>query len=379
MCLRTVTLYGESPGEILSAISESALQNPTLGILFSSVTLGIEDLASKLSTLPFPVIGCSTAGEILPGRGESPMSELSAVGCLLNPDPAVFRVQIFDRNDLSSFDLGRSIGKYGENQFKNPVFFIFISGLAMDGEEILRGISESLAGPAKIYGGRAGDDGRYEETFVFTSGICSSDGVAALILEGTAFEIHGLVTSGWRGVGMEKIVTSSEGNAVYSINNQPAIDLYLQYLGIREEDVPRLTASFPLIIKRKEGSEYIRTPVGVDRSSHALIFGGSVPQGSVVRLASSPGRETIRISINDITRFYKEIQSAHLLLLFSCMARHNATGTHVADEINAAYQAGTAPLIGFFSYGEIGMNEHEECEFHNETFSLVTIRQRRRR
>jgi len=379
MCLRSVTLYGESPGEIISAISESALHNPTLGILFSSVTLGIVDLASRLSTLPFPVIGCSSAGEILPGRGESPISELSAVGCLLDPDPAIFRVQIFERGDLTSSDLGRTIGKYGRDQFKNPVFFIFIGGLVIDGEEIIRGITESLNGVAKIYGGRAGDDGRYEDTYVFTNGICSSDGVAALILDGTAFEIHGLVTSGWQGIGMEKIVTRSEGNVVYSIDDQPALDFYLQYLNIKEEDIPRLTASFPLIVKKNGSSECIRTPVGVNPSTHALIFGGSVPQGSVVRLASSPGRETVRNSITDITRFYKEIQSAHLQLLFSCMARHNATGTHVADEINAAYQAGTAPLIGFFSYGEFGMNEHERCEFHNETFSLVTIRQRRRR
>lgn len=304
MCLRTAILYGESPEEIISGISSSVLRNPTLGLVFSSISLDISDLSDKLSAIPFPIIGCSTAGGILPGMTENPITEHSAVGCLLDPNPAVFQVRLFEQGDLSSFTLGESIGKWGREQFKNPVFFIFTSGLGTDVEQILEGIHESLPGQTRIFGGRAGSADGQEITYVFTNGSCSSEGVAVLLLDESAFEIHGIMTSRWHPIGPEKIVTRSDHTRVYAIDDQPAVDF-----------------------------------------SHS----------------------------------YKEIQNAHLFLLFSSLAGHNSSCSAVEDQINTVYQAGTAPLIGFFSSAGIGVNDNDRCKFQSESFSLVMIRQRRRR
>jgi hypothetical protein len=45
----------------------------------------------------------------------------------------------------------------------------------------------------------------------------------------------------------------------------------------------------------------------------------------------------------------------------------------IAEEISAASDLWNAPLIGFFSYGEIGHNLAGTCDFYNETLSLVSI------
>jgi hypothetical protein len=53
----------DSAGEISERIRNFSDFHPTLGIIFSSIALGIPDLASKISFIGFPVFGCSTAGE----------------------------------------------------------------------------------------------------------------------------------------------------------------------------------------------------------------------------------------------------------------------------------------------------------------------------
>jgi hypothetical protein len=57
------------------------------------------------------------------------------------------------------------------------------------------------------------------------------------------------------------------------------------------------------------------------------------------------------------------------------MARHMALGPSISEEIIEAWQNWQKPLIGFFTYGEIGSNYHAACDFHNETFTMVSIKE----
>lgn len=375
--MQTAPLYAESSDELVSAIRAAAIDLPSLGIIFSSVFLDIPVLSDSLAQFPYPIAGCSSSGEIMSGRGNNPVSELSATGCLINPDPDSLRVNLFNREEMSSYDLGRMTGTWGVEQFSNPVFIILISGLKTDGEQIIKGIESVFQKAPQVYGGMAADDGAFEQTYVFTNGRYSTDGILAIVFDQGTIEFSGLITSGWRGVGSERLVTRSSGNIVYTIDGKPALDLYSRYLHLKDEDIPRLSVDFPFIVKRTDGSAVIRTPTEKDLENRAIVFAGSVPEGSRVMFSSNPGEETIQNSIADITRFSDQIREADLLILFSCMARHQAVGRKVEDEINAAANAGTSLLIGFFSYGEIGNNELGRCEFYNETFTLLTIRQRR--
>ena len=56
------------------------------------------------------------------------------------------------------------------------------------------------------------------------------------------------------------------------------------------------------------------------------------------------------------------------------MARHNALGPTISEEIEDAWQKWNVPLVGFFTYGEIGSSYNAVCNFHNETFTLVSVK-----
>jgi hypothetical protein len=46
----------------------------------------------------------------------------------------------------------------------------------------------------------------------------------------------------------------------------------------------------------------------------------------------------------------------------------------VDEEIAAAQRKWNAPLLGFFTYGEIGRSVTGKCDFFNETFTLAALK-----
>ena len=362
----------DSVREISERIRNFSDFHPTLGILFSSVALGIPGLASEISRAGFPVFGCSTSGEILKGE-EDPVFEQSAVCCLLDIDPSVFSVALFEKHDESPFDFGKRIGAWGKERFACPAIIITMSGLKNDGEALIRGIESGCPQGTRIFGGIAGDDGKFLETYVFSHTGYSTDGAAVIVFDQSRVDVNGIATSGWAGVGEEMVITSSEGNIVRTINNHSAVKLFREYLQVSDKDLQEMGISFPLLVRRPDGSEVLRAFLAIDFETGSLVFAGTIPQGAKVRFSSSFGHEIIEKSIRDITSWHRQHPRTDLILLFSCMARHQVSGPMITEEITTASELWNAPLIGFFTYGEIGHNRSGTCDFYNETLSLVSI------
>ncbi len=370
----SVCFAAYSAGEIVERIRNDPCFKPTLGIIFSSVDIGIPELSSAAASLGIPLFGASTAGEILPLPGEpAPVLEQSAVCCFVNPDPSVFSVALFERGDDSAADLGNRIGAWGLQAFSDPAFVIAISGLKNDGEAIVRGIEAACPPKTPVFGGMSGDDGNFQETFVFSHTGYSADGAVVIVFDRSAVSIDGIASSGWVGVGTEMVVTSSEGNVVHAINNRPAAEIFKDYLKVNDKMLLKVGITFPLLVRRPDGTEVLRAFISVDPSTGSLYFAGSVPQGAKVRFSSSFGYETIERSIRTLREFHAGHRKASLILLFSCIARHRVAGPAVSDEIRAVSSLWDAPVIGFFTYGEIGYNREGTCDFYNETLSLVRV------
>jgi hypothetical protein len=98
-----------------------------------------------------------------------------------------------------------------------------------------------------------------------------------------------------------------------------------------------------------------------------------VPEGAKVRFSMPPGSEIIDHAIEQMTDFSKQNPRSDAIVLFSCKARHLALGPTVEDEISAVHKQWKVPLVGFFSYGEIGPVSQGRCDFHNYTLIPVLI------
>ena len=227
-----------------------------------------------------------------------------------------------------------------------------------------------------MFGGMAGDESKFEQNYVFSGEQILENGAIVLAFDEKHIEMNGLATSGWVGLGKDLIITSSESNIVYSIDNQPALKVYKKYLNVQDSDLPAIGVEYPLLIKRDFDSYALRAVMGVDREREALIFAGTVPQDAIVTFSSSPGFEVIDRTRERIKKFYKKHPKADMILLFSCMARHLALGPTISEEITYSSEKWGLPLSGFFTFGEIGTNEGNGCDFFNQTYTLVILREK---
>lgn len=367
-----------TPADLLHEVRQAAADGlkPTLGILYCSVALDIKATAAALAEFSFPFFACSSCGEIISTGKGSAVQEGTAVVALLEMPPEAFQVRLFEGGGMDSQSLGAAVGQWGKSVFARPAFLLSIGGIKRDGEQIVRGLLGQFSEEVPLFGGLAGDDAAFKETYVFTNGRATSDGAVACVLDSSRVELSGLASGGWVALGAPKTVTRSEGNMVLTIDEDPALDVYKKYLDIKDEDLPGIGVEYPLQVIREDGTHVLRAVVGVDHARRALTFAGTVPQGAKVRFSSSPGFEAVDLARRDFEAFPKSPTPPDVVLYFSCMARHLALGPMVEDEIRAAQRVWNVPGVGFFTYGEIGSSPSSKCDFHNETFALALLRLR---
>jgi hypothetical protein len=90
----------------------------------------------------------------------------------------------------------------------------------------------------------------------------------------------------------------------------------------------------------------------------------------------SPGPEIIEHAIEQMSEFSQQNPKSDAIALFSCKARYLALGPMVEDGISGIHKLWSAPLVGFFTFGEIGPVPQGRCDFHNHTLVPVLIQEK---
>ncbi len=379
--MKAITIKGSSLEEIEKLLNEnsSSTFQPTLAILFMSLKLDCEKVCNLLDAKGIAVFGASTAGEFIDGD----IAQGSIVIMLLDMNPAFFKVTFQNTEDSTTYEIAKQIGSEGKNLFTNPAFFIASGGISTDGEKIIAGIEAALGREVTIYGAMAGDDLNLTESFVFSNGKISNNGLVAIIIDEDKISLNGIATCGWKPIGTIRTVTKSEGPVVYTIDNEPALELVIKYLGVkfdldsRKEVVMNIGAYFPLQLERENAEPVMRTVMFVNKEEHSLICAGNVPQGSKLRFSLPPDFDVIDKVVeecNELKDIYQTQGDA--MIMFSCISRQLSFGQMISEEIERVKQVWNCPLIGFFSYGEIGKSKKGKHEFHNNTCCLVVLKEK---
>jgi len=144
----------------------------------------------------------------------------------------------------------------------------------------------------------------------------------------------------------------------------------------RPEVVAMNFAQYPLQLTKENGNVVLRSPMMADGENRSLIFGGGIPQGSKVKFSVPPGFELVDNTTNEISSLKTTIPAADAIIMFSCKARHLALGPMTSTEAEQIRAIWDKPLIGFFTYGEIGHSKNSFCDFHNETCSMVILKEK---
>lgn len=250
-------------------------------------------------------------------------------------------------------------------------------GLTVDAELIIDNVRKGAGKDLSMYGGMAGDDLEMKRTRVFSNAINSTQGLLLLALDTQKIAIRGLVTSGWEAVGGINTITQASGNVIYKINDERAYEVFIRYFGLSCNDpLISIQTNYPLQIIKEGGYSVLRSPIVINKEEGSITLAAGVQEGDQFRFSSSPGFEVIDTTIAEFKEFQGSVPEADALILFSCKGRHGAFGPMLEDEIAGIYKQWGKPMIGFLSYGEFGDKGEGSCEFHNETCSLVILKER---
>lgn len=384
--MKAKSIKGKSLEEIKSVLEQSMADGfkPTLAIAFISVKQDREAVSKLLDEKGVQIFGATTAGEFIDGGIEGG----SIVIMLLDMNPAYFRMEFLETSRQTALEDAKKLGITGKETFKNPSFVIATGGISLDGEEIIEGIIQGHGTSADrevtIFGGKAGDDLALEETFVFTNGKSRHNALVSLIIDADKIDVRGIATCGWNAIGTTKTVTKSEGNTVYTIDDKPALDMLINYLGVEikqdgDKEIVTFLSSwyYPLQLERENVDPVIRTAMFANRKDRSLICSGNVPQGSKIKFAMPPDFDSIEKVVADCKGIKDTVQQqADALIMFSCVSRHLSFGIVIKDEIEQVQKIWDAPMVGFFTYGEYGKSKTGKFEYHNNACCLVALKEK---
>ena len=377
--MKAKSIKGKTAEEIKEALEKNMADGfqPTLAVVFLANENERIAVTELLSQKGIQIFGASTGDNFTDGEIESH----TIVLLLLDINPAYFQLEIKGADEGTIKEIAEQIGKSALTKFKKPAFLVVSGGLAVDGDEIIAGIESACGKGTTIFGGLAADFLRMQRTYVFNNDKLCDYGLLGLILDEEKISLSGMAVGGWKPMGMDRIITKSIGNVVYTIDNEPALDFVSRYAGLKDLDTNNalnflISSNFQLQLKREDKHPVMRTPMQANPQDRSIVFAGSLPEGSKVKLCLLPGFEVIEAALIEFNNYKKAQPEPDALILFSCAGRQLTLGPYVSEEIDGIKNIWNAPLAGFFCYGEIGRVVSGQHEFHNMTCSLATLKEK---
>ncbi|HSK11565.1 MAG TPA: FIST N-terminal domain-containing protein [Phnomibacter sp.] len=384
--MKARSIQGRSLAELNEAIEQSKADGfrPTLAFVFSSAKLDIDAICALLEKEGVAIFGASTSGEFIDGyQGEG-----SAAVLLLDIKPEHFTILFEDVGQRNEEEVSRLMGQEALLKFKRPAFIIAATGNIetdpLSGEQIIKGLEGAVGKNVSITGGLAGNDMEFSGTRVFTKQRKSTKGIMMLVLDEDNIEIHGLAVSGWNALGTVKYITRVENDWIRTIDNEPALDVYLKYMGRVSLEGERAIDSFfqfsmayPFQVQRANGSVGLCTPVMFNKTDRSIQCEYPLAEGTAFRFSVPPDFDIVEEVIARSAEV-KDAQKADAdaLLVFSCIGRLLNLGPMANEELEGLHTLWNAPMAGFYTYGEFGRAKGEGQEFHSTTISWVTLKEK---
>jgi hypothetical protein len=321
------------------------------------------------------IVGCSTAGQI---AGTSVFDE-GAVATAIHFEHTRIALATVETSAAESANAGKQLA----SELNKPGLahvLVFSEGLAINGDALVRGLSNGLPSHVTVTGGLSADGEAFRETLVLARGEICRHAVVGVGLYGDSLRVGYGSLGGWDPFGPERLITRSEGNVLYELDGQSALSLYKRYLGEQSAGLPATALLFPLSLRGPEGGQggVVRTVLAIDEESGSMTFAGDVPQGFYARLMKANFDRLVDGAMGAARSSQGGLGAppAELAILISCVGRKMVLGQRVEEELDGVRDVlGCGPaLAGFYSYGEISpVAPQAGCALHNQTMTITTL------
>jgi hypothetical protein len=386
--MKARTIYGKSLEEIQAALKASLAEGfiPTLAIVFISVNQDRRAVSEILALHEIDVFGATSCGEFVNGH----QSKGEIVILLMDLSRDSYSILIEDIGERRIQDVSKQIAAAALDRFPHSNLIVCSTGIDASGElfdgiSLVHTLAESIGRSRTFFGGMAGDDMTLTGTAVFTCNRETNHGIIALVLDSEKVALFGLAMTGWKRLGISRKVTKSNGRLLYSIDDKPAVDMYLKYLGKVEQGedkdfniLEELAFNFPFITERENKDDIlIKSPMNIDHEENALVMDMEMKEGETFWFSVPPDFDIVEEIIHEA----KEVRNAFgddadALLIFSCAGREPALGPLVSMENEGLAEVWNSPMAGFFTYGEFGRAKNSHQNFHSTACCWVALKEK---
>ncbi|SHN47979.1 FIST signal transduction protein [Cryptosporangium aurantiacum] len=359
--------------------------DPKLIVVFFSLTHDPAEVLAGVRSVAdaVPLMGCPTGGEIVGDWAGDGSVVVMALG---GPGIAVQTAAIagFGPDSDALRDVGAQVVapladlEGGEHR----LVLLLTDGQGGNQQDLLRGAYGALGAGVPLVGG-CGATISLGSTI--TAPLLHSDQllwgnsvVAASIACDNPFGIG--VRHGWERTGETVEVTSSVRNRVLQLDNRPALDHYLERLDAPaacwtdEGAFQRFSLRHPLGIRRPSGEE-MRVVAWPDYVERSISSAADVPEDSVAWLMRGDPDSLLAATDQACEEAIAALGDRPLagLLVFDCIGRRQVFAPEgTSDVTRMAKYAGTAPLAGFYSHGEIA-RKRGAVGFHNQALVVLAL------
>jgi hypothetical protein len=257
--------------------------------------------------------------------------------------------------------------------------FILSDGLITNGHALLAGVNKVLPKNVHASGGMSGDDGLFKETLIGLNQAPKPNQLVIIGFYGKTLKVSSSAESGKNPFGKKRKITQSKENIIYTIDNEPALELYKRYLGDLSKDLPASGLSYPLQVQDKDNNRWlIRSLLDVDWQNGSITLAGNVPANSELYLMHANNQNLVEGASTAIKRCIESFNDQpQLAIVVSCVGRKNAMKKWIEDELTPIRnEIGDTQMIGFYSYGEFASHQtHQECQLFNETLCVTILKE----
>ena len=375
--MRIVQLRREDKKEWQYLTDNTPLNNPLVLVLGSRFLLEQNDIYDEIAALfnSAHVVFGSTSGDISINAVTDNTITITAIE--FEKSNFEIRTQNVLTSEGDSFKAGKAlIQQLPQNGLRHV--FVVSDGSHINGSELTKGMNTGVDNTILITGGLCGDAARFEKTISGYNENPKPGEIIAIGFYGETFEASFAIHGGWTPFGPERVVTKSDANVLYELDNKPALDLYKKYLGEKSDELPGAALLYPLNVK-SEGEEqpYVRTILNIDEDSNAMVLAGDIPENAKVQLMMTNVDNIANASeLAARQAIEKRKNKPELALLVSCIGRKLVLDQRVEEEIEEVVSivGDDTAVCGFYSYGEIApFNLEINCQLHNQTMTITLI------
>jgi small ligand-binding sensory domain FIST len=366
------------------AMDRAGIAQADFALVFATIphaslyTRMLERIADTVRTRH--VVGCSAMG-IVTSEGEVEDEPAIAVLALasdtLVATPFLVR-SLRQQGGLAARRLARMLPSPRSSQ---DFLMLFPDTLTLQAGPFLDGLCLSWPGVPAV-GGGASENGSHMHTYQWCGTEVASDAVCGALFSGTLSRAIGHSVA-CHPIGDPLLVTRAEGNVIFELGGRPAYEVFTGL--VQEWALPDLRTAANLFFlgfpcdpthtRLVSGEYYVRNIHGVDPHEGSLLAGATVREGQVISFTVRDprrAREDMDSMVGDLAKVCSG-WSPQFGVYFNCCGRGTSLYGHPNVDLDIIRRYfPDLPIIGFFTYAEIGPTAEGQC-LHNYTGVLTLV------